>query len=334
MTGLKGSSVRFHPNPKLVLIVTASYALLSFLLVVVIVMLGNNILGRLITLNKCDYQYSATMEKSIGQDDYYLFEAAIGFTRFRESSQGINAEVMMQTTKSDYIDLVNWSVDSFLIYEVAISADVARAYGLTIGSALYSKHIVDGNVYEYTVTQLLPYFPGTGISLSHSYAEGVIIMGYDSRYDQNISHTTIFFTNDPIIDLTKKFSETPINIVYRDDMIATIQGKLVPYLILIGALGIVLTLAFSQALMHMAISDYKRFIMIGFRKHDLSRAFCTYNATPFVLSVFCTAALSAGMILLLNISLGATWFLIILLLVELITFIITSFISKWRVWRS
>ncbi len=137
VTRLKGSSVNFHPNPKLTLIVAALYAVLSFLLVAIVIIVGNTNLGRLITFNKCSYQYSATLGKSIGQDDYYLFEAGIGFTRSKESNRGINAEVLMQTAESDYTDSVSWNAYKLSTYEIAISADVAREYGLLLPQLIH-----------------------------------------------------------------------------------------------------------------------------------------------------------------------------------------------------
>ena len=98
-------------------------------------------------------------------------------------------------------------------------------------------------------------------------------MGYDSRYEQNISHTTVFFTNESITDLAYKYSETPVNIVYLDDMIATTKGKLLPHLILLVFFGIVLTVVFVYTLLQAVVCDYKRLIMLGFRKRDLNMAF-------------------------------------------------------------
>lgn len=331
---MKESSVNLHANPRLTLIVTALYAMLSFLLVAIVIFIGNTNLGRLITLNKCDYQYSATMGKSIGKDDYYLFEAGIGFTYSKESNRGINAEILMQTAESNYTDSVNWNAHSLSTFEIAVSADVAREYGLTVGSALYAKHIVDGNLYEYTVAQILPYFPGVELSAANSYSNGAIIMGYDSKYVENVSHTTIFFTDDPITDLTRKFSETPVNIVYRADIITFIKSKLAPYLILLVILGIALTSIFVYTLLRVVICDYKRLIMLGFKKRELNKTFSIYSSLHFGFANLSTAVLSIGLVFLFGFCVETSWFLIGLLLVNLITFISVSSVVKWRVWRA
>ena len=334
VTRLKENSVKIHANSRLTLIVAASYAVLSFLLVAIVIILGNTRLGRLITLNESRYEYSATLGKSIGQDDYFLFDAGIGFTLFRDSNRGINAEVLMQTAESEYTDSVNWNAAKLSASEIAISADVASEYRLKVGDVLYSRHIVDGSLSEYTVTQLLPYFPGTGISNVSSYSDGVIVMGYDSKYEKNISHRTIFFTNESIVALANKYSETPVDIVYRDDMIASFKGRLMPYLILLGGLGIVLTVAFIYALLNAVIYDYKRLIMLGFRKRDLNMAFSGYSTLPFVCAALYTAGLSVCLIHLMNYCLEAIWFLIVLLIVESLTYISASFIAKRQAWRA
>jgi hypothetical protein len=187
---------------------------------------------------------------------------------------------------------------------------------------------------EYTVTQLLPYFPGTGISNAFSYSDGVIVMGYDSRYEQNISHTTVFFTNESITDLADKYSETPVNIVYRDDMIATTKGKLLPHLILLVFFGIVLTVVFVYTLLQAVVCDYKRLIMLGFRKRDLNMAFNAYSSLPFVCSTLCTATLLVCLIHLLDFCREAIWFEVVLLIVESLTYIGASYIAKRQVWRA
>ena len=334
VTCLKGNSVKIHADSRRALIVAVSYAVFSFLLVAIVIILRDTSLGRLITLNKCGYQYSATTGKSLGQDDYFLFDAGIGFTRSVDSNRGINAEVLMQTSDSEYTDSVNWNAHRLSPSEIAISADVARAYSIRVGDVLYSRHIVDGSMSEYTVTQLLPYFPGTGISNAFSYSDGVIVMGYDSRYEQNISHTTVFFTNESITDLADKYSETPVNIVYRDDMIATTKGKLLPHLILLVFFGIVLTVVFVYALLQAVVCDYKRLIMLGFRKRNLNMAFNAYSSLPFVCSTLCTATLLVCLIHLLDFCREAIWFEVVLLIVESLTYIGASYIAKRQVWRA
>lgn len=334
VTRLKGNTVKIHANSRLTLTVAASYAVLSFLLVAIVIILGDTSLGRLITLNECSYEYTATLGKSIGQDDYFLFDAGIGFTRFRDSSHGISAEILMQTADSEYTDLVNWNANKLSASEIAVSSDVARMYGLKVGDILYSRHVVDGSLSEYKVAQLLPYFPSTGISIASSYSDGVIVMGYDSKYEKNISHRTIFFTNESIVALTNKHSETPVDIVYRDDMIATNQGKLMPYLLLLVGLGIVLTVAFVYILLHAIVFNFKRLMMLGFRKHDLDMAFSAYSTFPFICAALCIAALSLCLIHLLNYCRETIWFLIVLLIVESLTYICALLIAKRQVWRA
>ena len=334
VTCLKGNSVKIHADSRRALIVAVSYAVFSFLLVAIVIILGDISLGRLITLNKCGYQYSATTRKSLGQDDYFLFDAGIGFTRSVDSNRGINAEVLMQTSESEYTDSVSWNAHRLSPSEIAVSSDVARTYGLKVGDVLYSRHVVDGNLSEYTVAQLLPYFPGTGISIASSYSDGVIVMGYDSKYEKNISHRAIFFTNESIVALTNKHSETPVDIVYRDDMIATTQGKLMPYLFLLGGLGIVLTIAFVCILLRSVVYNFKRLIMLGFRKRDLDIAFSAYSAFPFICAALCIAALSLRLIHVLNYCRETIWFLIVLLIVESLTYISALLIAKRQMWRA
>lgn len=90
----------------------------------------------------------------------------------------------------------------------------------------------------------------------------------------------------------------------------------------------------THTLLQAVVCDYKRLIMLGFRKRDLNMAFNAYSSLPFVCSTLCTATLLVCLIHLLDFCREAIWFEVVLLIVESLTYIGASYIAKRQVWRA
>ena len=331
---MKKDSIKLHTNPCLALFIAASFAVLSFLLIAIVTLATSGHLGNLITLNQSKYEYSAITNKAYGNDNYYLINAGIVFACSNAQEKGINADAVMQTEDLKSSDMVPWRVEKLDVSEVAISRNVARSYGVDTGDILFSKHAVDGQVHKYTIKQVLPFISSFSASLGSSYSDGVIIMGYDGRYIENISYTVIAFTDEPIEQLIDRFSETPVNIVYRDDEIAVERQQIVPFLILTVLLASILTVAFVYLLTHDVYCDFRRLIKLGFGKKELNRSYETYIIQVFVLAELIFALLSLILLHVMKLSFEDTWLFITVLTVELVNFVISASFSKWRVWRA
>lgn len=321
--------IQLHADTRRTRIAMASFAVLSFLLLVgVVSSSGSMALSRLIALWNSDYAYSTTLRESIGRDDYYQFDAGIGFTRSEGSNRGIHADVLMQTADSDYTASVSWNVERLGTFEVAISEDVARAYGLRAGDRLHSKHIVDGTWHEYTVRQLLPC--ATGLHDS----EGVIVMGYDGQYVENISHEAIIFTSEAIEDLAERYSEVPLVIAYRDDEIAAAVVRFIPPLLVLVLFTGVLTFLFAYNLALAIWGDYRRRIMLGFGRRGLKRAYWLYIGRAYLLAVLPLALLSGLTLLALRYGPADMSFLSTMLLTATATMVAVAALEDERAWRS
>lgn len=236
---------------------------LVFIGVLAILSIGKN-LAQISSLLRSDYEYSVTMRDPILQDDYYQFEAGISYSLSRESQTSLNAEILMQTGDSLYTTSVDWNAEQLSKYGVAISDGMARRYGLKLGDLLYSKHIVDGTIHEYTIEQILPEVSNIKSFARNSFSEGLIIMGYDDQYAENIVHTTRVYTKTPIDQLSSSASDMPVNIVYRTDEIAVVVRTLTPYLLAFLLLSIMASYGAVYFTNREVRHNMKRLIMPGF----------------------------------------------------------------------
>lgn len=331
---MKGNSISFHEDRRWTVSAAVAYAVLSLLLPVLVSFIGDRPLGRLITLSRSTYLYSVTMTQPTGQDDYLRFDAALGFARSPGANIGINAAVVMQATGSIYTEAVAWRAEELSCDEIAISGELAKQYGLNVGDTLYSRHVVDGDQHEYTIAQVLPYVSPIGSNGMNAYADGLIVMGYDARYAQNISHDVIVFSNETLEALTRKYAQTPVGIEYRDDAMNLQIRRLIPYLLLLIFLAAVLSAIFAWSLAHLVLRDQRRLIMLGFEKRRLDRSFVAYMIPPFALSLLCSALAFALVLLLTRSQMADLWFLSVLALTELPTFICASYALDRKAWRS
>ena len=331
---MRKERINLHANRMWVLSATSVYAVLSILLVTIVILVGNKHLARLISLDHSSYLYSSTMKSSIGQDDYYRFDAGIGFTQSVDAKRGINADIIMQTAESNYTDSVDWNADKLSTHEIAVSGEIARENGIDVGSVLYSKHVVDGITYEYTITQVLPFVSAISLEGIQTSADGIIIMGYDEQYASHLSHTVLVFTKEPIESLTKMYSEAPVGIVYRDDNVSKLKAQLLPYIVLLIASTILLTVIFVFTMTRLVVYEFRRFQVLGFPKHNLNRSFDCYITAPFALAILCISIVSVTIPHLLPVSQASIWFPAIMLFVEVLAFTCTVSLIKWRVWRS
>lgn len=269
---LEHTSVSFHIEAKKALLVIVPFSLISVLLCLFASLSLNASFAELKTLLLSDYLYSATSLELLGKDDYYKFNAAISFTLSADTGKSLNADILMQTDYSAYTDAVFWNADKLSTSGIAISKVLAVSYGLSIGDSLYSNHTVNGEVYEYLIEQILPEVSSSRIAQNNFY-DGIIIMGYDDRYTDNLSHVVIVYMSDPIETLPPRQAAMLENIRYRDDEIISVCKELVPYAVVFMFLAVLNSAGFIFFLMKGIRYNFRRLIMLGYPKKNLSNAY-------------------------------------------------------------
>lgn len=210
---------------------------------------------------------------------------------------------------------------------------MADANDLQTGDKIYSKHIVDGKVREYTIENILPVITHVRGIKENSHYDGVLVMGYDDQYASNITHKNIIFTKEPIEMLALQCSAMPEDIVYRSDEISAITKALVPYLtvyILAAVVCVtVLTLFLTQEIAH----NFRRLLALGFDRRYLNRAYYKVVGETGAISIAATAIASALVFSRAGFNLTAFMPVICAVVVEVFTLSVATIVSNWRLWR-
>ena len=321
--------IALHAEPRKTIITALSFTLISFFLMLILSINKDAI--RLNSLLHSDYDYSVTMQDTVRKDDYYQFTAGIEFTLSADANTSLNADIVMQSKESLYTDMVSWNAEPLSTNGVAVSENVAKSNNLHIGDKLYSKHIVNGEKCEYTIEQFLPEAISVRATNGLNHSEGIIIMGYDERYIENITHSSIVFTKDSINDLSAVGS--PENIVYRDDELMSSLRSIIPYLAILSVVSIVTTVAFTILLTKSVSSNFKRLIMLGFDRKKLNTAFYRLIRGTGSISTIASVALSGIVFLFVNYNAVKLLILLLIPFIESITLLIASNISNKRLWR-
>ena len=323
--------IALHAEPRKTIITALSFTLISFFLMLILILSVNKDAIRLNSLLHSDYDYSVTMQDTVRKDDYYQFNAGIEFTLSADANTSLNADIVMQSKDSLYTDMVSWNAEPLSTNGVAVSENVAKSNNLHIGDKLYSKHIVNGESCEYVIEQLLPEAVSVRVTNDMNHSEGIIIMGYDERYIENIAHSSIVFTKDSINDLSAIGS--PENIVYRDDEIISSLRSIIPYLVVLSVVSIVTTVAFTILLTKSVSSNFKRLIILGFDRKQLNKSFYRLIRSTGSISIIASFALSGIVFLFVNFTAVKLLVLLLIPFIEIITLLIASNISNKRLWR-
>ena len=208
---------------------------------------------------------------------------------------------------------------------------LAKSNNLHIGDKLYSKHIVNGESCEYVIEQILPEAVSVRVTNDMNHSDGIIIMGYDERYIENITHSSIVFTKNSINDLSTIGS--PENIVYRDDEMITLLRSIIPYLVVLSVVSIVTTVAFTILLTKSVSSNFRRLIILGFDRKQLNSAFYRLVRVAGIIAIIASFAFSCIAFLFVNFTAVKLLILLLIPFIEIITLLIASNISNKRLWR-
>ena len=145
-------------------------------------------------LGSRNYSHSVLVDRPIEQDSYALYGKRIMFSIDDTMSAYLNCEVLMESgnAHSEKDFLYPYQPSSLGANEVAISKNLLKKHGLSIGAIVYSKHIVKNEVVPYAVKAELPDIYGLKEKDFHV-SNGVVLFGFDPLYFDNISTDHIFF---------------------------------------------------------------------------------------------------------------------------------------------
>lgn len=316
------------------LILFVSFSVLSFLLFFGAVMSADKYFVQINSLCHSSYIYSATTQEPDAADDdgYYQFHAGISFGLSDNTKTSINADIVMQSSGADYTDLVYWNANRLDIYEIAISKNIAKKKGLHIGDKLYSKHLVDGTTYEYSIAQIIPEVANVR-GKGNAFSNGVIVMGYDNQYVENIMHIGLLYTRASIEDLSDQIAELPTDMIYRDDEIIAAIKSLFPYVVVFTGIAIMFTIVIVLMCAKDISHNFRRQIVIGFEKKDLDKSFYRMIVGNGILAIVFTLIPSLIVSYFKNFCQTEVIFLFFMLFFEVVTLLLLAIRVNWRLWR-
>lgn len=330
---MKRKTINLHADRKKALLLMLLYSALMLFFNAVVELATKGNAAELSILLQSDYDYSVTTQKGLGTDDYYVFNAGISFASSRDSNVSVNADVVMQVRDTEYSSEVAWNADVLSCNGVAVSEGIARSNKLHIGDIIYSKHNVDGTIHEYTIEQILPEVLHVRLTSPRSFTNGVIIMGYDERYEENISHSLLTFTKMPFNDLASVTGMAAQNISYRDDEVVIIVQSLFPYWTVLLLLSVLVSTVscyiHSKGISH----NFRRLITLGFERKTLNKAFLKYALLPGCISVFVSLLLSVLFCFMTHSNAVESLIFGAVAIVELATLWLSALYFRDRLWR-
>lgn len=330
---MKNHAINLHMDRKRALAMMLFFALVFSAILIFVAVSVRNECANINSLLRSGYEYSVVVEEPIQQDDYYQFNAGIVFTASSDASKGLNADILMQSADSTYTESVDWNTHTLGSSAVAITEGLAKAHNLSVGDKVFSKHIVDGTVHEYIIEGILPELTSLRDAGTGSFRSGLIIMGYDSSYAENISYQIIVFTDAPIEVIDSQVAGTPQKIVYRSDEISASVNGIIPYLLSFAAIAVIAAIALVYVQTRWVKYNFRRLATAGFEKKLMDRSYSRLVIEVGIPPILIAFLISIAVSQLLVFSLIEALFLVIICLAGVIAIIASSGYFKRRLWR-
>lgn len=289
--------------------------------------------SQLSSLLRSSYVYSANVTTIPSQDSYYQLNAGISFMLSPNAQSSINAEILMQSLDTCYSEAVDWNTEKLGTYSLAITEGLAQTNDLRIGDKLYSKNVVDGITYEYTIDHYLPDVQRARASKSSSLTDGLILMGYDEKYAESITSKVLVFTRESVEDLTEKLFEMPVEIVYRSDEIWNTSKRIIPYFLLLEILAILAASCLVFVITKQIKHNFKRLMTLGFEKANLNNAYNRQVLRIGIPSILISICLTVLLSHLAIFSFVEALVLGVIILTELVTVLVMLRLSRRQLWR-
>ena len=179
----------------------------------------------------------------------------------------------MQSDTSIYTDIVDWGVRRLSVNGIAISKGLSLSSKLELGRQAFSKHLADGKERSYTVytvEQIVSNVKNTRVSSKQIETDGIIIMGYDKQYDENIKHNYIMFF-DGNSEEERRIPILSNTIIHRTDEIKIIAKKIIPYIFLSLIVCAVIFIQ-TRYIVKVVLPYYTLLLSRGYKLETLNRS--------------------------------------------------------------
>ena len=330
---MKNNRIDLHAEPRMIMLVALLFTLVSLFLTSFLMISVNDDCIQLYSLFQSDYDYSAITTDLVDEHGFYQFDAGMDFILSTDADKSLNADIIMQSNAPVQQNQVCWDTDTLSTYGIAVSRNLANANDIQIGDRLYSKHIVNGELCEYTVEQILPETMRVRESEDKKYRKGIIIMGYDAQYIENVTYGCVVFSNHPFNEFAAKCTSTPDKILYKEDELQISLLRMLPYLVIMGLISIGATVL-CVYLLHKQVSyNFRRLAMLGFEKKLLNRSLKRSITGVTVLSVIISLLCSSWIFIIVVVSPLKILLISLIHMLELVTTLIAARIYTKQLWR-
>lgn len=330
MVDLKNRAIDLHMNWKRALCFVVFFSLIASALNVILAITTDKECAELTSLAQSKYEYSAYAIYPDKLNSFYRFNADISFMTSIDVKVSLSADTVMQDIAVEYTDQVSWSAPKLANNEVAVSKSLARKYKLNVGDKLYSKHIVNGEICEYHIATILPEATNVRVTNAKNYYKGVIIMGYDKTYIDNISSYEVIFTTKSVAELE---ANSLTNIVYREDEILSVLKDVLPYWIIFLLLSCMTMVGLAIFIYTKVKYNFVRLAWLGFDEKKLNRSYRSLNIKIGFAGIGISFIASIGIILFMRLCDTHIWFCTIELILEAITLLAVTEVIRKRLWR-
>ena len=224
------------------LVTVISYALLLTLAIGCIFIHSDRAYRQLDFYRESSYRYTYEFAASTGKNDYMNCISVFFYTD-SEATTPIHGDRLMVLDSGEYDSDIPFATASELgAREIAISYNLSKKHGLSVGSAVYSWHNVKSGIEAYTVKEILPVCYGvTRVDFDMNY--GVIIMGFDEDYKSSTDYSHIAFLKD-----MPSSSAGLIDLVAKETQRELVLAQIIPWQSVISLLVAGLTVLY--ALLH------------------------------------------------------------------------------------
>lgn len=321
-----------HMEQKKAFMLISLFSVLIMALGVIILVVINQSTNHISTLMGSSYEYSVISAKPVEQDEYFRYAAGISFSLQPEIESAVKGEILMQSDVAAYTDQLSWNANALSSTEIAVSTGLAKENGIAVGTKLYSKHVISGEIVEYTVKQILPEISSTRFT-DNKFTSGVVIMGYDSIYADNLSHEYVIYTQLPIEDLTVMTDGTLKNIVYRDDEIRNLIFNIAPYVLVLAGISSILLAILDSLIVKEIRCNLKRMIALGFEKKRLDKVYRKTVYRCICLPIVPNCISMGAVMMFTGVSKCKFSILCMTSFLNIIILVITTEMQRKRLWR-
>lgn len=276
------------------------------ILIVILALLLGVTVGLLFSDSECDYRQLAFLEGekylysfdtvgSVGQNDYLNCTGKMSISADGVLGVGILADVLMLLPGSEYTDLAPFfaELDSD---ECAISANLAGKQGISLGDKLYSKHRVSEKTVSYTVSAILPECYGVVEGGSSSTGRGVILVGYDGLFKENILCENIAFTDISPSAVISDTGAALSGITTKSELTDELKFSLAVCQSVLSVIVILLSVVAVVWHHRMQRGYYTRLALYGMSRGELIGRYFADHALPAVIANFLAAIVSSAIL--------------------------------------